>query len=68
MVEVDDKMKRKYQQHRPPETPLVTRKDIATTALNRIEKLDHQIKPEGNDEHWSGLYKLSVDARMEKLL
>jgi hypothetical protein len=66
LTEVDDKMRRKYQQTKLPETKGIAKKDISsTTAMERIENLDQQI---ASDDHFSGLYKLTVAKRVEKLL
>lgn len=36
LVEVDEKMRRKYQQYRPPEPTVISKKEISNTAMQRI--------------------------------
>ena len=62
LTEVDDKMRRKYQQIKLPESKGIAKKDISSmTAIERIENIDHQI---ASGEHFSGLYKLSIPKRV----
>lgn len=59
LQEVDEKFRRKYGQVKYKENSTIGKKDInSTTAMQRIESLDHQIVRD--DDYFSGFYKLPV--------